>query len=171
VRTCIECDEPAERTLLRCTRHLAINGRNAMKRYERLKAAGMCIRCGAVPCAPAVRCGPCAARAHAATTARTAAKKAAGVCHAACENAVWREGATYCADHHGAYNPFRRKYGPVKGDRCEACGATEKLVHDHDHVTGEFRGTLCGLCNTALGMVKDDPDRLRALIGYLERAA
>ena len=39
---------------------------------------------------------------------------------------------------------------------------------DHDPVTGKVRGILCNGCNLALGHVKDDPDRLRMLIQYLE---
>lgn len=53
------------------------------------------------------------------------------------------------------------------GAACEACGATSGLVHDHDHATGAFRGTLCGGCNTALGFARDDPAVLLGLARYL----
>jgi Recombination endonuclease VII len=54
---------------------------------------------------------------------------------------------------------------------CDICGkpnsSGKQLALDHDHVTGAFRGFLCGLCNTMLGMAKDDPDVLVAGAAYL----
>jgi hypothetical protein len=38
---------------------------------------------------------------------------------------------------------------------------------DHDHNTGTKRGILCKMCNTALGMLNDDIDRLANSIKYL----
>lgn len=53
---------------------------------------------------------------------------------------------------------------------CEVCGRSgdEYVRIDHCHKTGKFRGFLCHHCNVILGMCNDDPDRLRALIQYLE---
>jgi hypothetical protein len=39
---------------------------------------------------------------------------------------------------------------------------------DHDHKTGKVRGLLCHPCNAALGLTRDDPSILRAMIEYLE---
>ena len=39
---------------------------------------------------------------------------------------------------------------------CQACGAAEELVVDHNHCTGEVRGLLCLWCNTALGKGRGD---------------
>lgn len=53
---------------------------------------------------------------------------------------------------------------------CEICGSAEKkLVVDHDHSNGEFRGMLCHSCNTAIGKLGDSVDRLKSAIGYLEK--
>ena len=46
----------------------------------------------------------------------------------------------------------------------------DKLAVDHCHETKHIRGLLCHRCNTALGLLKDDEDRLRAAIEYLSIA-
>jgi CRISPR/Cas system-associated protein Cas10 (large subunit of type III CRISPR-Cas system) len=44
-----------------------------------------------------------------------------------------------------------------------------RLCVDHNHSTGEVRGLLCDLCNTALGKLQDDIGILKAAIKYLEK--
>lgn len=41
-------------------------------------------------------------------------------------------------------------------------------MYDHDHTTGAFRGWLCGHCNSAIGMCKDNAALMRKLIAYVE---
>jgi hypothetical protein len=60
----------------------------------------------------------------------------------------------------------------ASGGLCAICGATEsdaKHSLDHCHATGRLRGLLCRRCNTGVGMLGDDPARLRAAADYLER--
>lgn len=51
---------------------------------------------------------------------------------------------------------------------CEICGRIKPLEVDHDHDTGEIRGFLCSGCNSALGLMKDDPELIKKCIEYLE---
>lgn len=63
---------------------------------------------------------------------------------------------------------YRRSRKIMLNGNCELCGTTERLVWDHSHKTGKFRGTLCGTCNSGLGMLRDDPDLLRKAAAYVE---
>jgi predicted nucleic acid-binding Zn ribbon protein len=58
----------------------------------------------------------------------------------------------------------------AQDDRCAICDDTcDRLVMDHDHATGAFRGLLCRSCNLLLGHAHDDTSILRAAIEYLGR--
>lgn len=46
-------------------------------------------------------------------------------------------------------------------------GSDPRLHVDHDHGTNAYRGLLCKPCNTALGLLGDDVDRIMALAAYL----
>jgi len=60
----------------------------------------------------------------------------------------------------------------AQGGVCAICSEKPKsgrLAVDHIHGTDKVRGLLCNLCNPALGLFKDDPDRLNAAIEYLRK--
>ena len=54
-----------------------------------------------------------------------------------------------------------------QGGVCVICQNADKLVVDHDHITGKVRGLLCHNCNLGLGHFKDNALVLRMAIGYL----
>lgn len=59
---------------------------------------------------------------------------------------------------------------------CAVCGHPptvdqigRKHLHvDHCHLSGEIRGLLCSACNTALGLLRDDPAVIVKLHNYLD---
>jgi hypothetical protein len=57
--------------------------------------------------------------------------------------------------------------------KCAACQdllpGIARAALDHCHETGHERALLCGACNTALGLVREDPARLVGLLEYIER--
>lgn len=62
---------------------------------------------------------------------------------------------------------FQRLFDQQEG-RCAIC-RTEltKPCVDHDHDTQDVRGLLCSDCNTAIGLLKDDPNIVAAAAFYL----
>ena len=60
-----------------------------------------------------------------------------------------------------------------QGGRCAICGNPPrkgtKLGVDHCHRTGLVRGLLCDLCNRAIGLLYDDPNRCFKAAMYLRR--
>lgn len=80
---------------------------------------------------------------------------------------------------------YRKKYGitlerydemlAAQGGVCAICAQPEQrketanLAVDHCHATGEVRGLLCSNCNRAIGLLADDPERLRSAAEYLTR--
>lgn len=51
---------------------------------------------------------------------------------------------------------------------CKICRKAPGTNLDHNHETGQVRGLLCGDCNRALGLFRDDIQRLEGAIFYLK---
>lgn len=81
-------------------------------------------------------------------------------------------------------NELRRVYGITRAELdamleeqnnlCAICGnghvgVGTRLHIDHCHNSKKVRGLLCGNCNTAIGLLGDDPERAEALAAYLRR--
>lgn len=79
---------------------------------------------------------------------------------------------------------LRGKFGITEGEydelldlqdgRCAICGSLpggKALAVDHCHTSGKVRGLLCLKCNTALGLMGDDVERLAAATDYLKRGS
>ena len=59
-------------------------------------------------------------------------------------------------------------------DTCENCNrlpTSQRLHLDHCHDTGKFRGWLCGMCNSGLGLIGDNESAVLHLLEYLRRAS
>jgi len=59
----------------------------------------------------------------------------------------------------------------AQGGVCARCGQEPgqlRLAVDHCHVTGAVRGLLCGSCNTYLGRLEANVDRLVDDLRYLQ---
>lgn len=63
----------------------------------------------------------------------------------------------------------RREFLARQDGKCAICKEVLNSRNnlDHCHITGAFRGVLCGLCNSGLGMFKDNIDYLKRAINYL----
>jgi hypothetical protein len=91
-------------------------------------------------------------------------------------NKVWR-------DAHPGWNKkaqLKRNYGMtveefnamllLQDSKCAVCDKTMKQpCVDHDHDTGKVRALLCHQCNTALGLLDEDPNRMIALASYISQ--
>lgn len=70
------------------------------------------------------------------------------------------------------YGDYQRLYDE-QGGVCAICKShphSHALPVDHDHRDGGVRGLLCHNCNRGIGLLGDNPNRLRAAVAYLERA-
>lgn len=65
------------------------------------------------------------------------------------------------------YNALLEKQGGVCAICSNVCSTGKRLSVDHDHDTGRVRGLLCSTCNRGIGMLRDDPELIRAALRYL----
>lgn len=54
-------------------------------------------------------------------------------------------------------------------NKCAICHKEKPLVVDHMHSTGMVRQLICGICNSGLGMFKEDVVVMQSAIEYLKR--
>lgn len=48
-------------------------------------------------------------------------------------------------------------------------GKIRSLSVDHNHETGKVRGLLCGRCNSSVGLLGEDVNRMQAMIEYITK--
>lgn len=95
-----------------------------------------------------------------------------------CHNAQVRESRQRLYGGSRHYH-LKRRYGigaaevdamiKSQGGLCPVCRQSPAVHVDHNHVTKKVRGILCEPCNGGLGQFKDDPQRIRRAIDYLQR--
>lgn len=69
------------------------------------------------------------------------------------------------------YKLNQEEYDTIAGiqkGKCKICLKSCKLVVDHCHKTNRVRGLLCALCNTALGMIKEDLVTSIRMVSYIK---
>jgi hypothetical protein len=83
-----------------------------------------------------------------------------------CHNAASKE--AYWLRQYGMSRESVDEIGAKQSNRCALCAEPEPGHLDHDHVNGGVRALLCQRCNFALGLLRDDPDLMRAAADYVE---
>jgi hypothetical protein len=93
-----------------------------------------------------------------------AKNKANGNVHQRNFNYMKRLGITY-ADY--LIYTFNKKN--EQGGACAVCGSKDKKLElDHNHKTNQLRGLLCGSCNRALGLMKENRFFLDNMKKYID---
>jgi hypothetical protein len=54
-------------------------------------------------------------------------------------------------------------------NKCGICSDSLILYVDHNHKTGKLRGLLCPSCNSAIGLLGENPSLFAAAVSYLEQ--
>ncbi len=168
---CRRCRNPIRPGTQQCEAHLALDAERQQNRMPTLRsqqrAAGICIYCGTQPAREGrVGCAICA-------TKNKVSYDKRGRRWAL--NVLSR--SRWSATQHGGKPLLVTPEWLVESrlqanDTCEGClKVTEKLRPDHSHLDGTFRAWLCGTCNSALGMVKDNDKTLERLAQIVKRHA
>jgi hypothetical protein len=71
---------------------------------------------------------------------------------------------------------YQHRYGisyekacEMQNSPCEICGSNDEPCHiDHDHDTGQVRGSLCPQCNKAIGLLQDSSEIVLQAAAYLK---
>lgn len=71
------------------------------------------------------------------------------------------------ASRYGLTPDELREFRKEHGEACGICKRGGELYVDHCHATGRVRGLLCPSCNTAIGLLGEDPERFAAALAYL----
>jgi hypothetical protein len=81
---------------------------------------------------------------------------------------------TYYQRNFGISLDFYNQQLSKQENRCAGCDThisqlKQRLAVDHNHITGQIRGLLCGNCNRSLGLIKESRETLQRLADYLDR--
>ena len=60
-----------------------------------------------------------------------------------------------------------RRQHPIKTDRCAICDRKTKLLLDHGHKSGAFRGFPCTSCNTGIALPGDNREGVAMALRHL----
>lgn len=84
--------------------------------------------------------------------------------------------AYYKKNYGITYDEFLSMY-EASGGHCTICGADiihkgrnthKRAVLDHCHKTGKIRGILCHMCNSSIGLMREDKELVMKVYKYLE---
>ena len=83
-----------------------------------------------------------------------------------------RHGAARLGRNYGLSREEHQRLLDEQNGLCAVCKLPSRraLCVDHCHATRQVRGLLCDKCNTALGLLGDDSERMRAAGAYADRA-
>jgi hypothetical protein len=69
-----------------------------------------------------------------------------------------------------AQHKILKRTHTVTSEKCQCCGKSGKLILDHCHLSGAFRGWLCQSCNVGIGKLGDSEEAIRRALDYIVRS-